>query len=277
MDTLGALLQHLNFNAEVFFSGNLCGIQTFDKSDEFATLHFLRSGSMTLITGQGHEMVIDQSAVLFFPDGLQHRFIPIGSDPVELVCATVKFQPGQKALLAEKLPKFLCIHEQDSQAVSRAADQLFEEAFKDLHARQMMVDRLCDVLMIQMLRYAVCHGIVELAMLAGSTHPALSTLMQQLRQHPEKDWSLEEMATDAAMSRSKFAALFKETVGQTPLEYLTDLRLHQAQVLLKKNKPVSLVANSVGYENASSLSRVFKKRFGITPKQWLKQYFSDKE
>ncbi len=276
MDTLGALLQHLNFNAEVFFSGSLCGVQAVEEDGESATLHFLRSGAMMLMTEQGHEMVIDSSAVIFFPDGMRHRFIPHGSEAPELVCATVKFQPGQKALLADKLPKFLCIHEHDSQAVSEAAERLFDEAFKDLHARQMMIDRLCDVLMIQMLRYVVCHGIVELGMLAGSTHPNLAPLMQQLKQCPEKDWNLEEMATYVAMSRSKFSALFKETLGQTPLEYLTDLRLHQAQELLKKNKPVSLVANSVGYENASSLNRVFKKHFGITPKQWLKQYFSSR-
>jgi len=50
-----------------------------------------------------------------------------------------------------------------------------------------------------------------------------------------------------------------------------------AQGLLKKKRPVSLVANEVGYEDASSLTRVFKRRFGITPKQWLKKYFSDEK
>lgn len=274
MDTLGTLLQHMNFNAEVFFSGSLCGIQTFDESKEAASLHYLRSGNMTLITEQGHEIAVDQSAVIFFPDGVRHRFINKGKDPAELVCATVRFQPGQKALLADKLPKFLCIHEQDSAEVSKAACRLFDEAFHDRHARQMMIDRLCDILMIHILRYVVGNGIVELGMLAGSTHPALAPLMRQIREHPEKEWNLDEMAASVAMSRSKFSALFKETIGQTPLEYLTDLRLHIAQQLLKADKPVGLIANNVGYENASSLNRVFKKRFGITPKQWLRQYLS---
>jgi len=88
---------------------------------------------------------------------------------------------------------------------------------------------------------------------------------------------VDAMASEVFMSRSKFAALFKDTVGQSPMDYLTDLRLVMAQGLLKKKRPVSLVANEVGYEDASSLTRVFKRRFGITPKQWLKKYFSDEK
>ena len=85
------------------------------------------------------------------------------------------------------------------------------------------------------------------------------------------------MAEQVAMSRSKFAALFKETVGQSPMEYVTGLRMAMAKGLLKMNRPVGLVANEVGYENASSLAKVFRKHFGITPKQWLKQYLGGKQ
>lgn len=277
MDTLGALLQHLDFNAEVFFSGNLCGFHTFEEAAESASLHYLRQGSMTLLTDQGHEIHVAPLSVIFFPDGQKHRFLSRDDEPAELVCATVRFKPGQKVLLADRLPKFLCISEQDCSNVSESARRLFEEAFKERHARQMMIDRLCDILMVHMLRYVVCNGIVELGMLAGEAHSGLAPLMKQMREHPEQDWSVEQMAESVAMSRSKFAALFKETVGQTPMEYVTDLRLHQAQQLLRKNKPVNLVADHVGYESASSLSRMFKKRFGVTPKQWLRQHLSQSD
>jgi len=43
-----------------------------------------------------------------------------------------------------------------------------------------------------------------------------------------------------------------------------------AQNLLKKGKPVKLAANAVGYESASALGRVFRKKTGLSPKQWLK-------
>jgi len=53
---------------------------------------------------------------------------------------------------------------------------------------------------------------------------------------------------------------------------LTDLRIAIAQGLLKKDKPVSLVANEVGYEHGSALARVFRKKTGLSPKEWLMKF-----
>ena len=94
--------------------------------------------------------------------------------------------------------------------------------------------------------------------------------MKQLKSQPQSVWTVESMATFAAMSRSKFAGLFKDSVGQSPMEYLTQLRLELAKELLLKNKPVSLVADQVGYDSASSLARAFKKQLDLSPKQWIK-------
>jgi AraC-like DNA-binding protein len=58
------------------------------------------------------------------------------------------------------------------------------------------------------------------------------------------------------------------------MDYLTDLRLSKAKSLLMQEKPVAVVANAVGYDTPSSLSRLFKQRFGITPKQWLKDHMA---
>jgi len=53
---------------------------------------------------------------------------------------------------------------------------------------------------------------------------------------------------------------------------LTDLRIAIAQGLLKKDKPVSLVANEMGYEHGSALARVFRKKTGLLPKEWLMKF-----
>ena len=70
---------------------------------------------------------------------------------------------------------------------------------------------------------------------------------------------------------SKFAELFKRIVNQSPGDYLIDWRIAVAKGLLQKNKPVALVANAVGYENGSALARVFRKKIGLSPKQWLEK------
>ena len=80
------------------------------------------------------------------------------------------------------------------------------------------------------------------------------------------------MANIALMSRSKFAAVFKDNIGRPPNEYITELRLTLAQELLKKKKPVNIVANEVGYEHGSALARVFKKKLGLSPKEWIQKH-----
>ena len=270
MDSLSALFQDLDFSADVFFSGSLCGLQAFEE-ETAGLLHFVKSGELTLITDQGHRVPLRPSSVIFIPSGCHHRVETPSGEDAELVCANIQFKPHQKAILADNLPKFISIDVHEDARVSETAKWIFDEAFDETLGRKVIIDSLCDIFMVQILRHVIRNGIVEMGLFAGSAHPKLAALIRSLQANPEHEWTVESMAESVAMSRSKFAALFKDTVGKAPMEYLTDLRLAIAQGLLEKNKPVSLVANEVGYENASSLSRVFKKRFGITPKQWLKK------
>ncbi len=273
MDSLSALLQDLQFNAEVFFSGKLCGLQVFEEDKHSGVLHFVKAGKVTLQSEQGHSVILNPSAVIFIPDGIKHQLKVKQNHEVELVCASIKIPNQQRLLLTEHLPKFLCVNAEDDPDLSDIARRIFDEAFSTRHGRQIMIDRLCDMFVVQILRHVIHHGIVDLGMLSGSAHPRLSQLMQAIGERPQHPWSVEEMARQVAMSRSKFAEQFKETVGLAPMEYLTELRLGKARELLLKQTPVSIVANDVGYESASSLARVFKKRFGVTPKQWIKRHW----
>lgn len=273
MDSLSQLLEDLDFNAEVFFSGSLCGVQAFEQEERAGLLHFLRSGTMTLTTEHGHEITLSESAVIFIPDGNAHHMTIKQRENADLVCASIHFQPNQKAILVDKLPKFICIGMEEDACITHTAGWIFNEAFNEKDGKQTIINRLCDVIMVQLLRYIIEQGIVEHGLFAASAHPRLAKLMAALQTHPQQEWSVDTMAEMAAMSRSKFAALFKETVGRSPMDYVTDLRLAMAQGLLKKNKPVGFVANEVGYESASTLARVYKKRFGMTPKQWIKERF----
>lgn len=275
MDSLSSLLQNMNFNAEVFFSGKLCGLQIFEEERQSALLHFIKSGTLTLMADPGFQVTLKTGSVIFIPDGTKHRIRVEKANDVELVCANIKLPTHQRSLLIESMPKFVSVNINENSHISHTAQWIFQEAFSDHAGRHIMIDRLCDLFMVQILRYVISNGVVELGRLSGNMHPRLSELMQVLHDKPAKNWSLEEMASLVAMSRSKFSALFKETIGLAPLEYLTELRLTKAKALLKENKAVGLVANEVGYENASSLSRVFNKRFNLSPKQWLKASISE--
>lgn len=84
-------------------------------------------------------------------------------------------------------------------------------------------------------------------------------------------YSLEQIAGLAAISPYHFHRLFRATYGQTPLQYLTECRLLLAHKLIQERRISVLEACvEVGFSSASSFSRLFKKRFGMSPGQLLR-------
>lgn len=70
------------------------------------------------------------------------------------------------------------------------------------------------------------------------------------------------------MSRSHFAAVFHEVVGATPAEYLARFRIWIAQDMLRRDQPLKLVADKVGYSSPAALSRAFSTICGQSPRAW---------
>jgi AraC-like DNA-binding protein len=84
-----------------------------------------------------------------------------------------------------------------------------------------------------------------------------------------RGWTVETLAREAGLSRSTFAATFKAVTGDSPLEYLTRWRIYRAKVLLRGSE-LSLmeIAERVGYETDTALSRAFRRFEGVAPGQW---------
>lgn len=71
------------------------------------------------------------------------------------------------------------------------------------------------------------------------------------------------------MSRSAFAARFRQVVGRPAADYLTEWRLTIAQSRLRAGMSVTDVAAELGYASASAFSRAFSQRLGSSPRAWL--------
>jgi AraC-like DNA-binding protein len=80
---------------------------------------------------------------------------------------------------------------------------------------------------------------------------------------------LAHLAQRAGTSRARLAAYFRQVVGMTPFDYLTNWRLGVAQTMLRKGNSLKLIASAVGYANATALTRVFTQRVGMSPSEWL--------
>ncbi|SFS09405.1 AraC family transcriptional regulator [Sphingomonas jatrophae] len=85
----------------------------------------------------------------------------------------------------------------------------------------------------------------------------------------QRRWTVAALADEVGMSRSSFAAEFTAQVGQAPMAYVTERRMGLASRLLRsKALSVAEVAWQCGYDSPSSFSRIFRRRFGMSPAAW---------
>ncbi len=103
--------------------------------------------------------------------------------------------------------------------------------------------------------------------------PLMSQLLDELKQNPERWWTVRELAEYCQLSDDQFRRNFSRLTGVAPKQYIEDLKLRQAaQLLLTSRMPVAKVAARFGYQDQFHFSRRFKLRIGVSPGQYRKAY-----
>ena len=271
VDRLAVLLDRFSVSAQVFNAGALCGINTLEADMGLGQLHLIRQGPLEVVYG-ATSLHIDEPSLLLFPRALTHRFI---SDPVrgaDMTCATLRFEGGDQNPICAALPDAVCLPLSGIHGAGDVLALLFEEAFTQRCGRTALVNRLFEVVMIQVLRQLMETGEVKGGMLAGLSHPRLRNAIVAMHEAPAKDWTLEELARVAGMSRTVFASTFRESLGITPGQYLQGWRVGLAQQALRHGRPLKVVASDVGYGSEAALSRAFKAHSGLSPREWKRAH-----
>lgn len=109
-----------------------------------------------------------------------------------------------------------------------------------------------------------CHLLFRLS---ASSDPIAHSL-QLIAADPAADWSVGRLAQKVGMSRSNFAARFSAEVGRTPMDVITERRMHYAAELLEHGEyKIVEVSTRVGYRSEAAFSRRFTRYFGLSPSQ----------
>lgn len=269
MDLLSGLLSRFTLRAQVFHTGELCGISDFSGNQPVGHLHLVRQGQVIVHHADRPSVHIDEPTFLFYPRALSHRLVVPPDGIADILCAAIAFRDGEHNPLARALPDYLLIPLSQMPALTQALDLLFDEAFRDQCGRQLILDRLCDVLIVQVIRHAIETGQITSGMLAGLSDPGLARALVAIHDQPSQAWTLERLATLSGMSRSSFAQRFHQVVGSTPADYLAGWRISLARSLLEKNVPVKKVALDVGYGSQPAFTKAFTARVGMSPRAWL--------
>jgi AraC-like DNA-binding protein len=269
LDRLDALLQRFSFDTRLFHAGALCGINEFAAEPGLGQLHLIRRGRVDITHANGQDNAsVDGPSLVFYPRPMAHRFATDAKTGADLVCAQVRFNHGAGSPLADALPAFVTMPLAELDGTAAVLEVLFFEAFGQQCGRRSVVNRLFEVVLIQILRQLLQVGRVDVGLLAGLSHPQLARSLVAMHARPAQAWSLETMAGETGLSRSAFASNFRKTVGVTPGDYLGQWRVSIAQDLLRKGRSLKWIVDEVGYGSEAALSRAFKTYCGVSPREW---------
>jgi transcriptional regulator GlxA family with amidase domain len=188
----------------------------------------------------------------------------------DAVCASIQFGGRGRNAIADSLPDWLLVPLQDLPGVSVLVQLMFDESARQEPGRQSVLDQLCGVLILQLLRHCLRAGLAERGALAGLAHPRLGAVLAALHREPQRGWDTGSMAELAALSRPRFSELFTRVVGTQPARYLVQHRLRLAQHELRRGRSLDWAADATGFSSASALSRAFSRELGCSPRTWLR-------
>ncbi|MFN3236648.1 MAG: AraC family transcriptional regulator [Pseudomonadales bacterium] len=273
LDQLDFLFKQHQPRVRGFFADKLCRTAGF--AQPVGHLHLLRSGTLKVkhetVTGETQTEVIREPSVLFYPRPIRHGISATDQDQAELLCASIDFGPLVSNPIINALPNVVLLPVAKVPTLQPALELLFAEAFSAPAANQVAIDNLMGYFLILLLRQLLQQNELNIGLLAALQDPRLARALQSMHESPQVDWNLERVADAAGMSRARFAVAFRDAVGQTPMDYLTDWRINLTQVYLLKGDRLKRVADKVGYQNAAALGRAFKRKVGVSPAEWLSQ------
>jgi len=192
-----------------------------------------------------------------------------GPIDVRMVVGHCSFGSPDAALLVSLLPQF--VHVRGEQRLATLVQLVREESREQRPAREVVLSRLLEVLLIEALRSATGTN-ASPGLARGLADGRLAAALRGMHERPTHAWTVAELAKEAALSRSTFFERFSRAVGVAPMEYLLTWRMALAKGLLRRNEGrMAEIAERVGYSSASTFSVAFTRHVGRPPSQYARE------
>jgi AraC-like DNA-binding protein len=209
---------------------------------------------------------VDPLTVTRFQDETRHGN-PNGPPDVRLLVGHFAFGSPDAGLLVSLLPQF--IHVRGERRLTTIVKLVTEEARTLRPARDMILARLLEVLLVEALR-STAGTASPPGLLRGLADERLAVALRRMHEDPTQDWTVERLAHEAALSRSAFFDRFRRAMGVAPMEYLLSWRMALAKNLLRRKEGgMKEIAERVGYGSASAFSTAFTRFVGMPPTRYV--------
>ena len=200
-------------------------------------------------------------------DGEMRHGNPEGPVDVRMMAGRLAFGSPDAGLLLSLLPEL--IHVRGLKRIATLVQLVRNEAQAVRPAREMVLSRLLEVLLIEALR-AASEGAASPGLLRGLADARLGNAIRCMHSDPRYGWTVERLAREASLSRSVFFDRFQKQTGMAPMEYLLSWRMALAKDMLRrKDGGMKEIAQRVGYGSASAFSVAFSRFVGVQPSQYV--------
>ncbi len=296
MDVLADVLRALRLTGTAYFQADFRAPWGMALArGPVASFHVVIDGSCCM-QSQDIETTLGTGDITVFPHGAEHRLadqaasacppapevigagrrdadgrLTIGGtgQTTTIICGHFEYERAGEHPLLRALPPVLLLRRgegTDAAWIETATRLAVMESNSCRPGSTAVVDRLAEALFIQVLRSHVERTAPHTGFLAALADPAISRALRVIHDEPGHAWTVVELARRAGVSRSVFAARFKDLLDDSPMHYLTQWRMHAARTLLgDRSLSIAQIADRVGYQSEFAFAKAFKRVFGEGP------------
>jgi AraC-like DNA-binding protein len=208
----------------------------------------------------------------FFSAPINGNIVSVnGGGECFIVGAHFTLSGNHAKLLLEVLPPIVQIHEEHDKAELRWCLELLQNELCEPRPGGLLIaEHLAHMMLVQVLRQHLAQGLSGgVGWLFALADKQMNAALSAMHKEPANFWTVEKLAQCAGMSRSNFASKFKQSVGESPMEYLTRWRMMLAGNRLQTTgDTISVIALSLGYESESAFGKAFRRVMGCSPRQF---------
>ncbi|MEQ8650897.1 MAG: AraC family transcriptional regulator [Kiloniellales bacterium] len=189
----------------------------------------------------------------------------------QMVCGHFSFRPGADHPLLQAMPDyFVTSADLRSQQpwLNEVLGLVAQRMLSGQIGSQASATRLSEIVFIELLRLGVMQDPSLQALLEAFTDHQIGRALSLIHADPAAAWTVEGLAQQVGMSRSRFAERFSALIGTAPMSYLANWRLQKALALLDDEKvSIQQIAAQSGYQSPAAFTRAFAGKFGRPPRE----------
>ncbi|TCL73704.1 AraC family transcriptional regulator [Rhizobium sp. BK251] len=203
-----------------------------------------------------------------------------GSPSAAMLCAAFSTSATALHATVRALPATLHITASEASAepqISATLALLDSEIRNETCGRELLSNHLFEALFLYIIRYWYRRFPETSCLIKAFGDPYLARAIDRMHHQPGRHWNLEQLASIAGLSRAAFARRFKNSLGDTPLGYLTRWRMNIAAQMLDQAMDIRQICEKVGYVSEFAFSRAFSRHHGMPPTRYRNRSKMDED